>query len=165
MIASQSPGQCDVHSNRLWSHQQNVKRDSETRDLCVKIIDFIVVYGCIMSCKKKNKIFILLGDLFMRSLNCYFGVYCCAIWGINTKITFSWAHEQFATRVYTLFLILYKKELLSMQIMVWFIILADVYNECVNGLWNLFDWCLPTFKFHISDIIIISRNDVFYMYR
>ena len=36
--------------------------------------------------------------MFMRSLECYFGVYL-----INTKITLSWAHKQFATRVDTLF--------------------------------------------------------------
>ena len=43
---------------------------------------------------------------FMRSLECYFGVYfpsCCATREINTKITLSWAHKQFATRVHTLF--------------------------------------------------------------
>ena len=42
----------------------------------------------------------------MRSLECYFGVYfpcCCATREINTKITLSWVHKQFATRVHTLF--------------------------------------------------------------
>ena len=42
----------------------------------------------------------------MHSLECYFGVYfprCCATREINTKITFSSAHKQFATRVHTLF--------------------------------------------------------------
>ena len=46
----------------------------------------------------------------MRSLECYFGVYfprCCATRQINTKITFSWAHKQFATRVHTLFYMYY----------------------------------------------------------
>ena len=40
------------------------------------------------------------------SNECYFGVYfprCCATREINTKITLSWAHKQFATRVHTLF--------------------------------------------------------------
>ena len=40
-------------------------------------------------------------ELFMRSLECYFGVYfprCCATREINTKITLSWAHKQFATQ-------------------------------------------------------------------
>ena len=44
----------------------------------------------------------------MRSLQCYFGVYfprCFATREINTKITLSSAHKQFATRVYTLFFI------------------------------------------------------------
>ena len=44
----------------------------------------------------------------MRSLECYFGIYsprCCATREINTKITFSWAHKQFATRVHRLFYI------------------------------------------------------------
>ena len=31
VIASQLSGHCDVISNRLWRHQQNVKRASETR--------------------------------------------------------------------------------------------------------------------------------------
>ena len=42
----------------------------------------------------------------MRSLECYFGVYfprCCATREINTKITLSWAHKQFVTRVHILF--------------------------------------------------------------
>ena len=44
----------------------------------------------------------------MCSLECYFGVYfprCCATGEINTIITLSWAHKQFATRVHTLFYI------------------------------------------------------------
>ena len=44
----------------------------------------------------------------MRSLEYYFGVYFprwCATWEINTKITLSWAHKQFAARVHTLFYI------------------------------------------------------------
>ena len=47
-------------------------------------------------------------ELFMRSIECYFGVYfprCCATREINTKITPSWAHRQFVTRVHTLFYI------------------------------------------------------------
>ena len=46
--------------------------------------------------------------LFMRSLECYLGIYfprCCATLEINTKITLSSAHKQFATRVHTLFYI------------------------------------------------------------
>ena len=45
-------------------------------------------------------------ELFMRSLECYFGIYfprCCATREINTKITLSWAHKPFATGLHTLF--------------------------------------------------------------
>ena len=41
---------------------------------------------------------------------CYFVVYfprCCATREINTKITLSWAHKQFATRVTVTYIILY----------------------------------------------------------
>ena len=38
VLASQLPGHCDVIANRLWRHQQNVKRSSETRGWCVKIL-------------------------------------------------------------------------------------------------------------------------------
>ena len=44
--------------------------------------------------------------LFTRSLECYFGVYsprCCTTRKMNTKITPSWAHKQFATPVHKLF--------------------------------------------------------------
>ena len=44
----------------------------------------------------------------MCSLEWYFGVYfprCCATWEINTKITLSWVHKQFAMLVHTLFYI------------------------------------------------------------
>ena len=45
-------------------------------------------------------------ELFMRSLECYFGVYfpsCFANREINTKIKLSWALKKFVTRVHTLF--------------------------------------------------------------
>ena len=45
-------------------------------------------------------------ELFIHSHECYFGAYfpcCCATREINTKITLSWAHKQFATWVHTLF--------------------------------------------------------------
>ena len=38
MFASQLSGHCDVIADRLWRHQQNVKRASETRGLCVEIL-------------------------------------------------------------------------------------------------------------------------------
>ena len=53
-------------------------------------------------------------ELFMRSLECYFGLYfprCCTTREINTKITLSWAHKQFATRVHTLFYIQFTADL------------------------------------------------------
>ena len=47
-------------------------------------------------------------ELFLRLLECYFGVYfprCFTTREINTKITLSWALKQFVTRVHTLFYI------------------------------------------------------------
>ena len=52
VFASQLPGHCDVIANRLWRHQQNVKRASETRGWHAKILVFSVIYGFVMSCKK-----------------------------------------------------------------------------------------------------------------
>ena len=51
VIASQLSDRCDVISNRLWRHQQNVNWASETRRRFVKIVVFIVIYGFVMSCK------------------------------------------------------------------------------------------------------------------
>ena len=95
VIASQLSGHCDVISNRLWSHQQNENRASETQRRCVKIVVFIIIYGFLMSCKKYNNIY-----------PCYFGVYfyrCFATREINTKITLWWVLKQFVKRVHTLF--------------------------------------------------------------
>ena len=39
VIASQLCGHFDAISNRLWRHQQNVNRASETRGWCVKVED------------------------------------------------------------------------------------------------------------------------------
>ena len=52
IIMSQLSGHCDVISNRLWCHQQNQNRASETWGQCVKIVIFIVIYESVMSCKK-----------------------------------------------------------------------------------------------------------------
>ena len=49
---SQLSGHWEVISNRLWRHQQNENRASETRGRCVKIVVFIVIYGFVISCKK-----------------------------------------------------------------------------------------------------------------
>ena len=87
VFASQLSGHCDIIANRLWCHQQNVKRASETRGWHAKILVFSVIYGFVVLCKKYSC------ELFMRSLECYFGDYfpgCCATRKINTKITLSW---------------------------------------------------------------------------
>ena len=52
VIASQLSRYCDVICNRLWRHQQNEDRVSETRGRCVNIVVFVIIYGYIMSCKK-----------------------------------------------------------------------------------------------------------------
>ena len=51
-IASQLSGHCDVISNRLWCHQQNENRVSETLGRFVRIVVFIAMYGFVMSRKK-----------------------------------------------------------------------------------------------------------------
>ena len=53
MSASQWSGHRDIISNRLWRHQQNENVGSEARGRCVKIVVFIVIYGFVMSYKKK----------------------------------------------------------------------------------------------------------------
>ena len=60
LSASQLSGHCDVISNRLWRHQQNENRVSETRGRCVKLVVFIVIYGFVMSCKKYINVITLL---------------------------------------------------------------------------------------------------------
>ena len=83
VIASQLSRYCDVIINRLWRHQQNEDRASETRGRCVNIVVFIVIHGFVISCKKSPR--------------------CFATREINTKITLSWVLKQFVTRVHTLF--------------------------------------------------------------
>ena len=56
VFASQLSGHCDVFANRLWRHQQNVKRASETRGWFVKIPVLSVIYAFGMSCKKWNDV-------------------------------------------------------------------------------------------------------------
>ena len=104
-IASQLSGHCDFISNRLWRHQPNENRASETRGRCVKLFVFIGIYGCVMSCRIKQCMYSR-HEPFLRSLECYFGIYfprCFATQDINTKITLSWALKRFVTRVHTLF--------------------------------------------------------------
>ena len=88
VIASQLSGQCDVISNRLWRHQQNEKRASETRGRCVKI----VVLSTFMEplCRVRNKIMYVLSWRTVSALTrvlfwCLF-LRCLATREINTKI-------------------------------------------------------------------------------
>ena len=83
VFASQLSGHCDVITNRLWHHQQNVRRASKTRGWCVKILVFSVIYGFLMLCKKWNNVC----TLVTRE--------------INTKRTLLWADKQFVTWVHT----------------------------------------------------------------
>ena len=95
VLASQLSSHCDVIDRRLRRDQRNLNRASATRRRCVKLVVFNVIDGFVMACK-----------LFMHSLEWHFDVYfprCWATREINTKITISWAHKQFATRVHTLF--------------------------------------------------------------
>ena len=58
MIASQLSGHCDVISNRLWHHQQNVNLTSEARGRSVKTVIFIVILSSL--CRVRNKIIYVL---------------------------------------------------------------------------------------------------------
>ena len=97
VIASQLSGHYDVISNRLWRHQRNESRASETRGRCKKIVIFIVIYGLVMSCKEWNNVCTFVTNCFAT-----FVTNCFATREINTKITLSWALKQFVTRVRTL---------------------------------------------------------------
>ena len=73
MIASQLSGHCDVMSNRLWRHQQNENRASETRGRCVKLV---VIYSFMDSlCRVRIKIIYVLSwrtvSALTRVLFCY----------------------------------------------------------------------------------------------
>ena len=58
MIASQLSGRCDVISNRLWRHQQNGNRVSETLGRCVRIVTLSSFMDSL--CRIKNKIMYVL---------------------------------------------------------------------------------------------------------
>ena len=61
-------------------------------------------------CVRNKIMYELLWRTVYALLGCYFGVYSprwCAARAINTKITLSWAHKQFATRVHALCSITY----------------------------------------------------------
>ena len=58
VIASQLSGHCDVISDRLWRHQENKNRASETLGRCVRIV---VLSSFINSlCRVRNKIMYVL---------------------------------------------------------------------------------------------------------
>ena len=112
VIASQLSDQCDTISNRLWRHQQNENRASETRRRYAKI----VVLSSFMDslCSVRNEImYVLSWRTFSVHtqvlLFCYFPR-CFASREINTKIT--WALTQFVTRVHTLFCINFRQSLI-----------------------------------------------------
>ena len=99
VIASQLSRYCDIINNRLWCHQQKEGRASETRGRCVKI----VIYGFVMSCKKKNNVCTLMTNYFCNHSSIIFVfISLFPTQKINTKITLSWVLEQFITRIHTL---------------------------------------------------------------
>ena len=58
VLPSQLSGHCDVIANQLWHHQQNVKRASETRGWCVKILVLPPFMDSL--CRVRNKIMYVL---------------------------------------------------------------------------------------------------------
>ena len=58
VISSQLSGHCDVINNRLWRHQQNDNRTSETRGRCVK--SFVLSSLMDSLCRVGNKIMYVL---------------------------------------------------------------------------------------------------------
>ena len=105
VIASRFRGHCDVISNRLRHHQQNVNRASEARGRCVMIGAFVVIFGFDM-CKKWNDPRNLVMNCLCAHSGVIFGVCsprCCATREMITKIILSWPHKQFATGTHTLF--------------------------------------------------------------
>ena len=58
LVASKLSGNCDVTSNRVWRHQQNVNRANKKRIRCMMIVVSIVMYGS--ACRGKNRIMYVL---------------------------------------------------------------------------------------------------------
>ena len=52
-LVSQSSSNCDVFSNWLWRHRQNVIKESDERCWYVRIVIFFVIYGSV--CRARNK--------------------------------------------------------------------------------------------------------------
>ena len=69
VFGSQLAGHCDVITNRLWRHQQNVKRASETRGWHATILVFSVIDGFVMLCKKKNNVCTLVTNCLCAHLS------------------------------------------------------------------------------------------------
>ena len=86
--------QCDVISNRLWRHQQNVNRAGETRVRCMK--SFLSSFMDPL-CRVRNKILYVLSWLTVYAFSrVLFGInlsHCCTTREIYTKIALSWAHK------------------------------------------------------------------------
>ena len=100
VIATSSAIYCDVTSR--------TKTERDTGMMCKdrRFYHICVIFGFKL-CRVRNTImYVSRDELFVRSLECYFGVYlprCFATGEINSKITLSWALKQFVTRVHTLF--------------------------------------------------------------
>ena len=80
----------------------NENRASETQGRCVKIVDFIVIYGFVMLCKKEI-MYVLSWWTLLSVLFLYLFPSLLHNSENNTKITLSWVLKQSVTRVHTLF--------------------------------------------------------------
>ena len=81
-------------SNRVCRHQQDFNREGESWGRCVgsSYLSSFNMDWCV-----RNKIMYSRDELFMRSFE------CCVTREINNKITRSWVHKQFLTRIYIWF--------------------------------------------------------------
>ena len=91
VILSQLSGHCGVIRNWLRRYQQNVSWASKTWGRCVKIAVFIDICRFVMSCKKYNSVCSLMMHCLTKNAR------------YKHQITLSWPHQQFATRLHTLF--------------------------------------------------------------
>ena len=144
LFASQLSGHYDVIANRLWCHQQNIKWASETRDdVWRSLFSASFIYSL---CHLRNKIMYVLLWWTVFALTrvlfwCLFPSLLCNS-DIYIKITLSWAHKQFDTRVHTLFYIfLPPKECLTLPnevdgCPIHIIHLLPIYF-CTNSSWNV----------------------------
>ena len=98
VLSSQLSGHCDIIANQLWRHQQSVKRASETRGWCVKILVLKPFMDSL--CHVRNKI---MSVHLWRTVYALTWVLFWCLFLINTKITLLWAYKQLPTRVHTLF--------------------------------------------------------------